>query len=215
MKSITGTLGKLAVIAAASMACLSAAHADPIFTVTPSLLNVATSTANVLTVDIIVSGLTSAVGGYSFDLNYDGGLLAFSSYLVDPDTKMGNAANPILDFSTGAGVNKVGMDILSGFFLPGDEATLAALQGAGFRLGTVTLSSLGNVGFAALSISGFSLSNYDGTVSFPTSAVNSQVCVSPDGVTPCTNAVPEPTTALLVATALGALALRRKRPQVA
>jgi len=215
MKRNHRTLRALAAIAVAATAFLSQAQAAPVISLnfTPAA-DVAFGGA--VGVDIMVSGLTQAIGGYAFDLNYDGGRMTFGSFLADPDTKMGDAADPALDLSLGNIGTLVNLNVLSGFFLPADELTLAGLQGAGFRLGHVGFTALANPGFASFTVSGFSLSNYDGTASIQgVTVANGQLCVSADGRTPCANGVPEPATPLLVAAALGGLALCRRRQQAA
>jgi hypothetical protein len=203
-------LGTLAAMAVAASTFVLQAQAAPVISVivTPSSV----AFGGPVGIDITVSGLTGAIGAYAFDLNYDGTRLSFASFLADPDTKMGDGTHPAINFSGGNSGSSVNFDVLAGFFLPADEATLAGLQGTGFRLGHVGLTALPNAGFGALTLTGYSLSNYDGTATIAgVTVVNSQVCVSASGTAPCTNAVPEPTTPLLVFAALGgALAFSRK-----
>jgi len=212
MKHNLRALGALASIAVAAATFLSPAQAAP---ATLSLsLTPATSVAfgGAVGVDIFVNGLTESVGGYYFNLTYDSSRMSFGSFLADPDTKMGDGSNPAFDASLGNGVDLVNINVLAGFFDPADAATLAGLQGGGFKLGHVDFTALNNAGYASFGLSGYSLSNYDGTATLDASATGARLCV---GTASCDNNVPEPTTALLVAAALGGLALTRRKAKAA
>lgn len=214
MKHNLRALCAWASIAVAATTFVSQAHAAPVLSLS---LTPATDVAagGAVGVDIFVSGLTQAMGGYSFDLTYDTSRMLFGSFMADPDSKMGDALNPILDISVGDTGTSVGMDVLSGFFLPADEATLSGLQGAGFRLGHVDFTALNNPGFAAFGLAGFSLSNYDGTAAFAdVTATGARLCVGAAGSCDNNN-VPEPMSGLLVAAALGGLAFSRRQVKAA
>lgn len=216
MKRNLRALGALASIAVAAATWVSPAQAVPVLSLalTPAA-NVAFGGA--VGVDIFVSGLTGAVGAYNFDLNYDSSRMMFSSFSADPDTKMGDAADPALDLSTGNTSPLVNFNVLSGFFAPADEVTLAGLQGTGFKLGHANFTALSNAGFAAFSLANVSLSDYSGLNAIANSATGGQLCVSaPGSAAPCGGSnVPEPASALLVAAALGGLALSRRQSKAA
>ena len=207
MKSSKLTTRALAAIALAAGAFLSQAQAAVVITIVPSAPTI--NVGDPLGVDIFVSGLTQALGGFAFNVNYDGtrlGLLGLPGFVADPDTKMGNLLNPALDLSLGPLGASVNFGVLAGFFFPADEAVLFALHGASFRLGRLDLTGI-SPGFASIGISGFSLSSYDGLSTIPSSAQGARVCVGGN----CVNQIPEPTTPLLVLAALGALAMSRKQ----
>ena len=205
MKHNLRALGALACIAVAATTFVSQAQADPVLSIT---LTPATDVAfgGAVGADIFISGLTGALGGYVFDLNYDSSRMSFVSYLPDPDTKMG--ALPF-DLSLGDSGFLVNIDLLADLAL--DEPTLAGLQGTGFKLGHVDFTALSNAGFADFSLSGFSLSTYDGSTMANDGATGARLCVSATGTGPCDNNVPEPMSALLVGVALGGLALTRRK----
>lgn len=210
------TLSALAVALAATTFLPQAQAATLSFTLSPAT-DVAFGGA--VGVDIFVNGLTQAVGAFAFDLNYDSSRISFGSFVADPDTKMGDGANPAIDLSGGNSGSLVNFNVLSGFVLPGDETTLAGLQGTGFRLGRADFTALTNAGYAAFGLSGFSLSNYDGTDDIPvTGPQGARLCVSPNGTAGAcatTTPIPEPTMALLAGIALGGLFLSRRRQQQA
>ncbi len=206
MKHNFRALGALACIAVAAATFSSQAQAAPVLSIS---LTPATSVGfgGAVGADIFVSGLTGAVGGYYFDLNFDISRMTFNSFSVDPDAVMGLSP---FDLSLGLAGGKVGIGMLAD--LAADELTLAGQQGSGFKLGHVDFTALNNAGFANFSLSGFSLSTYDGS-DLPVTATGAKLCV---GTALCdNNNVPEPTSALLVAAALGGLALTRRKPSLA
>lgn len=72
-------------------------------------------------------------------VHYDRSRMTFGSFLADPDTTMGDGLNPALNLSNGVLGALVDFLVLSGFFDPGDQVTLAGLQGAGFQLGRLCI----------------------------------------------------------------------------
>lgn len=213
MNSSKFAVRALAAIAVAASAVLSQAQAAPVITVVPSDLNPGFGSA--LGVDIMLSGITQAVGGFSFTLTYDAALLTFGSYVADPDTKMGSALFPADDYSVGHSGNTVSVDILAGFF-GGDpngadsEAALFALQGAGFKLAHVDFTAgAAPGGLANLNLTAFSLGDFTGGLTIASTAVNAQVCVGGNcGAGP--NPIPEPSSMLLLATAVVGLLVSSK-----
>ena len=205
-------------LALAAASLFSQAHADAVLTVNVSSTDPAFGST--LGVDVVISGLTQAVGAYSFTLTYDASLLALSSFTADPDSKMGNATFPAESYGLGQVGNSVNFDMLAGFFGgdPGgadSEAALYALQGSGasFKLGHIDFTALGPPGgIANLNLSSFSVSDFSGLVAINSSARNAQVCVGGS----CSTTVPEPSSMLLLASAMVALvASRRKSVAVA
>ncbi|HQR12103.1 MAG TPA: PEP-CTERM sorting domain-containing protein [Casimicrobiaceae bacterium] len=205
MKTISRTLHMLAALGLAAGVLMSPAMATPIVSISP--VNQTIGVGGTATIDIIVSGLTDPTGGFSLILNYNNAILSGLSFANDPDVKMGAAP---LDLS--AGFTGIGVLHLDLFFVADagmTEADLAASEGSGFRLATVSFTGLAD-GLSPLSLADVVLSNWDGTATLDgVETRNGQVCVSSTGA-PCST-VPEPGSILLVATALGALAIRRRR----
>jgi len=217
MKHNLRALGALASIAVAATTFLSQAQAAPVLSL---VLTPATDVAftDAVGVDIFVSGLTGlvggTVGGYAFNLTFDDTRMSEVSFSADPDVikKMGDGADRFTSFNAGSG--SIHFDVLADLALT--EADLLALQGTGFRLGRAEFTARNTGGFAAFGLSGFSLSEFDGLTAIQgVTATGAQVCVSANGAGPCASSVPEPMSALLVAVALGGLALSRRQAKAA
>jgi hypothetical protein len=174
-------------------------------------------------VDILVSGLTGleAIGSVSLVLNWNPAILTGVSYTPDPDDDMdvanceaeavlGFPTEPSCDFSGGFGPGSLDL-----FFLANDElnfAALKALQGAAFRLATVTFEAIGpGLTLLTFDADGIFLGDPTGQLEIPSAAVSGDVCVGGD----CElQPIPEPSTfALLGAGAAAVLArqVRRRR----
>jgi MYXO-CTERM domain-containing protein len=211
MKSTRPILSALAAAASALVLC-AGAQAAPTVSVVPSATSVVYGGA--LTADIVVSGLdgtTGPVGGFGFDFDFDGLRLSFGSFTVDPDGKMGAGS---FDLSGGLSGFSVNFLMLADTAI--DEPTLFAQQAPGFVLGRVNFTALSSNANAALTLRNVTLSAYGGITSIAgVTTSNASVCVEPTagagcGSTPPPPTMPIPSTALLVATALGGLALRRR-----
>jgi len=211
MKTISRTLRVLAASALAATVLLSQAVASPIVSISPGSQTI--GVGGTATIDIIVSGLTDPTGGFSFILQFADSILSGDSYSIDPDGKMGGPVDLSFGFAGLHGTESP-LDIFVLASAAENEASLAALQGAGFRLATVSFTGLLD-GLSPLTLSDVVLSTWDGGLNGgPTTlagveSMNGSVCVGIPGV-PCAT-VPEPETLLLLATALGALAISRRR----
>ncbi len=198
MNSITRKLRGLAVAALTGAALLSQVHASPVVYVDPNSQSVAQ--LGVTTADIWVSGLTQAIGGFSLTLSWDGTLVTGGPFTVDPAGAMGPLP---LDLSPGLAGSTLVLDFLADGMLT--EPQLAASEGASFKLATITFTAGATDGLSFLSLTKVGLSNFAGTaVLGDVTTRDGSICVGGN----CN--VPEPTTALLVATALGALVIRRR-----
>ena len=158
MKSIHRTLQLAALAALAASAFLSRVEAAPIVSISPATQTIGVGAPG--SVNIIVSGLTQAVGGFQLDLAFNNTFLSSVGFTIDPASKFG-PYQPLNDFSagfSGASLNLVYLPDLS--FTT--DAALFASQGASFTLATVNFMGL-SAGTSPLTLSGLALSNFLGT----------------------------------------------------
>ena len=201
MNGFNRTLRSLALALAAS-GLLSHAVAAPVVSISPATQII--SIGDTASIDIIVSGLTDPLGGFSLMLGFDTSFLSADGFLNDPGGKFGASA---LDLSGGFSGGSLEL-----FFVADvgeTEASLAAAQGASFTLATIGFIGSAN-GLSPLKLSEVILSNWNGQDTLPgVGTRNGEICVGGN----CNVVeVPEPTSMLLVGAALGALALRRRKP---
>jgi hypothetical protein len=203
MNGINRKLRGLALAALAAAAFLSQAEAAPVVSVSPATQTI--GVGDPATVNIIVSGLTQALGGFSFILGFNNAILSSTGYTPNPDNLMGVFP---LDLSLGFTGGSLDVFYIADEFAT--EADLAAGQGASFTLATVGFKGL-TEGLSPLTLTGVALSNFTGGATIAGVGVqNGEICVNNAGAR-CAAEIPEPTTMLLVATALGTLAWRRRK----
>ncbi len=211
MNSIVQKLRGVALAALAATAFLSQVEAAPVVFLAPA--SSTTTVGGHALVDIMVSGLDTStpepVGGFSLTLGFNNTLVTGFGFVNDPDAKMG--ALPLdlsLGFSGGS------LDLFFVADVTETQASLSASEGASFRL--ASLDFLGAVnGVSPLTLSNVVLSNWDGTATLDgVTARNGEICVADRGQTCQALPVPEPASLLLVAAALGALTMGRRRQAV-
>ncbi len=181
-------------VAAASFASQTYAGTVILVMSTPTI----TTAGEAVSVDIVVDGLPSAAGGFTLDLDYDSNL-SFDAFLLGPSGTFGPAPEDVGSNNTNGSV------FLSAFYDLSvlDDTVAYATQSSG---GLFTLARVDFTGVAAgdftLGLRNVAVSNWLGEFDDP--AFNLLVCSG------AACGVPEPSTPLLVAAALGALSLRRK-----
>lgn len=190
MKSMSKALLILAATA------LVGAFATSVEAATITLDNLAV-TATGVTVDLAVHNLNEPTGGYGAQVAYNAADFTGASFIVDPNNKLGNVANPVMDFSGGFGFSPGILDLL--VFSTATAADLAALQGpfpTTFVLAHIVFDRASNTAGTNLGLLNLSLSNADGSATIPLGDVRP---------------VPEPATMLMLGTGLSALVMRRRK----
>jgi hypothetical protein len=161
---------------------------------TITLENVVNSPTNVLA-DIVVNDLNEATGGFGLQVAYNAADFSAGSYTLDPGNMLGNAGDPIWDFSGGFG--SPGAGFLDLFVIATmTSAQLTALQGpfpTSFVLASIDLTKTSPTAGSNLSLVNVSLSNADGTGTIPLGV--------PD----------QPTTMWLLGSAVGVLMMHRRK----
>ncbi|HUE86482.1 MAG TPA: PEP-CTERM sorting domain-containing protein [Vicinamibacterales bacterium] len=184
----------LAVMMAAGVAADGVAA--PIVSISPSSQTAMVGDA--VSADIVVSGLTDPTGGFYLLLAFDDTILSGDSYVADPDGKLGPDA-----FDLSFGFVGGTLDLFYSADIDWDAAMLAAAQGTGFKLATVTFLAIAS-GVSPLTLLDAELSTADGTGLLASQSVNGRVCVGG----PCP--VPEPGLLVLMATGAAVFAVRRR-----
>ena len=160
--------------------------------------NVQTTATN-LTADIRVNGLNQVTGGFALQVSYNTAALTGASFVVDPNNRLGDGVDPVVDLSGGFGFPGPGfLDLFA--FATMTDAQLAVLQGpfpSSFILASVVFNRASPTAGTQLGMGNVSLSNADGSATIP---LGDDVRV-----------VPEPTTMLLLGTGLSALVMRRRK----
>jgi hypothetical protein len=161
---------------------------------TITLENVVTSPTNVLA-DIVVNDLNEATGGFGLQVAFNAADFSGGTYTADPGNMLGDAADPILDFSFGFGFP--GPGFLDLFVIATmTPAQLTTLQGpfpSSFVLASIDLTRSSSTAGSNLSLVNVSLSNAEGTGTIPLGV--------PD----------QPTTMWLLGSAVGALFMHRRK----
>lgn len=183
-----------ALLILAAAALMGTGFPTPAQAATITLENVVNSPTNVLA-DIVVGSLNEATGGFGLQVAYNAADFSAGSYTVDPGNMLGNAGDPIMDFSGGFG--SPGAGFLDLFVIATmTSAQLTTLQGpfpSSFVLASVNLTKTSSTVGSNLSLVNVSLSNADGTGTIPLGV--------PD----------QPTTMWLLGSAVGVLMMHRRK----
>lgn len=189
-------------MAMAAAGFASQTHAGTISLV-PSVPTITTA-GDAVSVDIVVEGLPSATGGFTLDLDFSN--LLFGSVLVGPGGTFGTAPLDLSDLLGAAG----GSVFLSAYYdllesdpldpLAEPAAFAAQNSGGPFVIAQLSFTGLA-IGDFTLGLRNAAASNWIGDFDDP----KFNLLIGGG------NNVPEPMTALLVAVALGSLALKRKQ----
>lgn len=198
MNHIKEKLCRLALAVLASSALASPVMADPVVSISPASQNIAVGATT--TIDIVVSDLSVPIGGFSLLLKFNTSILQGLSFVNDPGGVM--EIDPLFDYSNGFDNGTLDLFVLPAVGATGDG------QPADFTLATVEFKGLKD-GLGELLLQGVNLSYFDGNTTIPQTSDDGQICVGD-----CSN-VPEPASMVLVGTALGALALLRRRRSAA
>lgn len=208
MQSIVKSLGiaALAIVVGAA----APAQAAPIVSIVPSSVTVNTSVGDEVTLDVLVTGLTEEIGGYSLDILWNAAIMNWIFVDADP--------NPNFD------PNTVFFDPYSlaqgnvGVLIAGDP--VGPNTGLTDPLKILSIKFKGNVleGQTNVDLANVHLSKKDGATDIAdVSAVGGVVCFarlgSPQPTAPapeCVRSVPEPMTLSLLAAGLAGAVVRRR-----
>jgi hypothetical protein len=192
VKSSNWKLGTLAAMALAAAGFASQSHAGTIsLSITPS--SPTTLPGEAVGVDIVVNGLPSASGGFTLLLDY--------SDLTFVDFTLGGVwGGAPLDLSAGDdGMGTVSFEVLADFAITEPDLYTAQNSGGSFTVAHINFTGPAVPGSFTVTLRDWAFSNFNGDNDDP--AFNLLLG---------NNNVPEPMTPLLVAMALGGLALTRK-----
>ncbi len=211
---------RVATLAAFGLVAMGARAEAALITLSPSAQSV--NVGGSVSVDIMVGlGDLESVGGASLSLSFNNAILNGTGSTNDPDAKMGLAQceieaagdpdnEPFCEFSnffSAGGTSPYELDFLANDEL--DAVALKALQGASFRLATLTFLAL-SPGTSALTFStlGIYLTDPDGN---PLSTQATDGSVTVNGTDPGPAPVPEPATFALFGAGAAVILARRLR----
>jgi hypothetical protein len=208
--NIVRTLGTAALLAFV-VGAAAPAQAAPIVSIVPSSVTVNTSLEDTVTLDVLVTGLTEEIGGYSLDILWDAPIMDWTVIQWDPNPNF-DPGTVFLDIFSLADGNVSGL--VAGF-------PVAPNTGLTDPLKILSITFQGDVleGQTNVDLLNVHLSDKDGFEIDDVTAVGGVVCFKRLGSeTPatipndetCQRSVPEPMTLSLLAAGLATLAVRRR-----
>lgn len=197
-------LARTAAAALLALAIVARADAAPIVSFNPASQDA--TIGDTVSVDIVVSGLTEALGGFSLFLNFNDNVLAGTGVSFNSTAFPGGCFSLLSPCFSFGGGGSGPLDIY--FVAEDDPGTLTTAQTPllpAFTLATITFDAIDN-GLSQLRLADVVLSDVDGFEIDGVQTVIGRVCVGGN----CNNNVPEPGLLALFGAGLSALVVRRR-----
>jgi hypothetical protein len=210
MQSIVKALG-IAALLAMVVGAATPAQAAPIVSIVPSSVTVNTSVEDEVTLDVLVTGLTEEIGGYSLDIIWNAAVMSWTFIQADPNPNF----DPITVFFDPYSLDQGNVGILiAGDPVAPNTGLTDPLKILSIKFQGLLLEGQTNVDLANVHLSDKAGFEIDGV-----EAVGGVVCFARLGGTApayntqdpnCQRTVPEPMTLSLLAAGLAGAVVRRR-----